>query len=261
MFHEISGALKIAGTPGSLARMVADIVLLRVHVIMPLSFVNHDRTIRVRGDVLLTYRLNRGDLQSLREVWMDEHYRLPPNVRTDTLVDLGASIGMTSVWFAKNYRCRHVLAVEPSAANARVARQNLRQNRITADVIQAAVGPSDGVTRFTAHEHSNLGRTFTEVGVEVGMVSMESVLQRLGEAKRLDVLKIDIEGAEEALLSGDIRWLEHVGCIIAEFHPTLVDYPNLVLKLQREGFEYLKAGGRHPELMDVFVRQQGRIAP
>jgi FkbM family methyltransferase len=254
--HEISGALRIAGTAGSLARMAADVLLLRVNVITRLPSINRERTVWVRGNVLLTYRLNRGDIQSLREVWMDEAYRLPPNVQPETLVDLGANIGLTSVWFAKKYGCKHVLAVEPSAENARLARQNLLQNQIAAEVIEAAVGPRDGVTRFAAHEHSNLGSTLTESGVEVGMVSMESVLQRLGEDERLDVLKMDIEGAEQALLSGEARWLEHVGCIVAEFHPTLVDYPGLIRRLQREGFQYLKAGGLHRDWMDVFVRDR-----
>ncbi len=40
----------------------------------------------------------------------------------------------------------------------------------------------------------------------------------------IDLLKMDIEGGEQALLTGDTAWLSSVNAIVAEFHPSVVDY-------------------------------------
>jgi hypothetical protein len=74
--------------------------LLRLARLVPLPGRNRERRIRVRGGIELNYRLNRGDMQSIREVWMDECYRLPFELAPGRLIDLGANIGLTSLWFA-----------------------------------------------------------------------------------------------------------------------------------------------------------------
>jgi hypothetical protein len=53
------------------------VFLLPLARLVPLPDRNRERRIRVRGGIELNYRLNRGDMQSIREVWMDECYRLP----------------------------------------------------------------------------------------------------------------------------------------------------------------------------------------
>jgi tRNA1(Val) A37 N6-methylase TrmN6 len=67
------------------------------------------------------YRLNKGDLHSIREVWFEEAYRLPFEDPSGTLLDLGANIGLTGVWLAKRYAIERVIAVEPDCDNAMLA--------------------------------------------------------------------------------------------------------------------------------------------
>jgi FkbM family methyltransferase len=54
-------------------------------------------------------------------VWFDEVYRLPFDEPSGTLLDLGANIGLTSVWLAKKYQIERVIAVEPDRTNAILA--------------------------------------------------------------------------------------------------------------------------------------------
>ena len=76
--------------------------------------------LRLRGGVTITYRFNKGDIWSVREVWLFECYRPPFEIAIDHVLDLGANIGLTSLWLAKRYGCGRIIAVEPSAANARL---------------------------------------------------------------------------------------------------------------------------------------------
>jgi len=127
--HDLRGGFAMAGDTRSFLRFASDVLLSRLIRVAPLASQNHLRRIRVRGDVLLQYRLNRGDMQSIREVWIDERYRLPFDLVPERLVDLGAHIGLTSLWFVTRCGCKEVIAVEPLPANAHLVRLNLESNK------------------------------------------------------------------------------------------------------------------------------------
>jgi FkbM family methyltransferase len=173
-----------------------------------------------------------------------------------TIVDLGANIGLTSVYLAKRYPGARLIALEPASENAALTRANLAANGVDGEVIEAAIGSHDGTARFSTDRDSNLGRVGGD-GIEVAMMTMASVLERLPAGQHIDLLKMDIEGGEEDLLDGDRAWLRRVGCIMAEFHPKVVDYPRLVQLLQDEGFRYIPAGSVYAYSADTFVRPPG----
>lgn len=251
--RQISRARQITLGWRSFLRLGSDLALARLIPYIRLPNINHSRRIRVVGGAEITYRLNRGDIQSIREVWLDKAYKLPINERLALVVDLGANIGLTSLWLAKRYGCERIIAIEPSVENARLARENLERNGVGAEVVEAAVGPTDGTVRFSPAGESNVGRTgFGDRTVP--MMSMLSVLNRLPSTGCIDLVKMDIEGAEQELLTGDLGWLERVKSLIIEFHPTLVDYPGLIKGLRECGFEYIPAGTAHTDSMDFFVR-------
>lgn len=249
---ELSGMLRLAADASSFLRYATDIFLCRMLRLADVPLRDRERSVRLRGDIRLTYRLNRGDLQSFREVWIEEAYRLPFPITPCVIVDLGANIGLASVWLAKRYGCSWIIAVEPCAANARLVRRNMADNDLPGEVVEAAVGPIDGAVLFEEHRHSNLGRVGSN-GRRVPGVSMVSLLQSLPADSPVDLIKMDIEGSEQALLEGDLRWLEGVHSIVAEFHPTMVDYPQLIATLGKAGFRHI-GDARIPGYADTFVR-------
>jgi FkbM family methyltransferase len=255
--HELRGGYRLAADPSSFARFAADVFLSRLVRKVSLPNRDRDRMIRVKGGVKLHYRLNRGDMQSIREVWIDECYRLPFDLAPNRLVDLGANIGLTSLWFARRYGCASVIAVEPSADNARLTRLNLEQNQVRAEVIEAAVGPHDGTAMFEDAGDSNLGHlNASGGGRQVTVISMETVLGKFPNGAEVDLVKMDIEGGEGPLLGENLGWLGRVRSIIAEFHPTLIDYPALVKTIEGRGFRYFPANSASDFVsMDAFVRE------
>src|SRR5215471_10638700 len=128
--HELRGGYTLAADTRSFLRFASDVFLSRLTRIVPLSGGDRPRKIRVRGGINLHYRLNRGDMQSIREVWIYECYLLPFDVVPERLVDLGANIGLTSLWFAHRYGCKTVIAVEPSPKNAEIVRLNLQGKNV-----------------------------------------------------------------------------------------------------------------------------------
>ncbi len=241
--------------PCSWVRYTVDVFNYRVLRFVRLPTFNHERTIVLRDGQRLTYRLNRGDIQAIREIWLLQTYRPPFTVSSlDVVVDLGANIGFTSVYYATRYAAKVVVAVEPDPDNAQVLRQNLVQNGIGAVVLQSAVGPIDGVAHFERTTDSNLGRVADE-GMAVRMMSMASVLDHVGDVD-VDMLKIDIEGGEGALFDvDDLSWLDRVQALMVEFHLELVDRDVIVDVIVRRGFRFIPAGSVEENSADTFVRQ------
>ncbi|WP_026734485.1 FkbM family methyltransferase [Fischerella sp. PCC 9605] len=258
--HEVRQAWSLAGDFSSRLRLVSDLVLYRILKVIDLKSRNQERTIRCSNGLVLTYRLNRGDIQSIREVWLDDAYRLPFSLKPGLVVDLGANIGLTSLWLHQQYGCDKIIAIEPNPSNAQLVRKNLINNKINATVIEAAIGPTDGVVTFESSQDSNMGRVAVNgeqatTGEQVKMISMTTLLAELPHDQEVDLVKLDIEGGEQQLLSGNLSWLKRVKAIIAEFHPEVVDYPGLIKTIQQQEFQYIPAHTLDHDNMDAFVRE------
>jgi len=221
-----------------------------------------ERTIRLRTGETITYRLNRGDILAVQETFLNDAYDFGDAVaHADTIVDLGANIGLTGVWLARRLGARIVVGVEANPANAALARRNYAQNDVTGVVLDAAIADRDGTAFFSDEKVATTGQLAAS-GRPVRTVSFDTVLAALG-ADRADLVKLDIEGGEGALLAGDPEWTARVGAIVAELHPDDADIPAVVATLRRAGFTY-EAVDTHPaygphgtEYMAVFTRTDG----
>jgi FkbM family methyltransferase len=135
---------------------------------------------------------------------------LLPRLRPGTFfVDVGANIGLYTV--AAGYavgRSGRVLAVEPTPRTAEILRQNVRLNGLqetgVVTVAQVAVGEALGRARLATYiedsGHNSLYPTGEgDEGVEVDVVPLDDLLP---EGSQVDVVKIDVEGGELAVLRG-----------------------------------------------------------
>ena len=214
----------------------------------------------------LHYRLNRGDLQSLREVIVEKVYDVRSLIsRPRTFLDLGANIGLTSVWFAHHFsetepglQFEKSVAVEPVPENARVAEHNFRSNHLRTLLIEAAVGTSDGEAWFETRSASNLGHVSstpsnTSGCIRVPIKGIDSILDLFPD-RRVDLVKMDIEGGEGDLLSGEPRWLENVGALIVEWHDERADSAPLIQNVKKIGFSHRRINESRQENLSLFVR-------
>jgi FkbM family methyltransferase len=227
--------------PSSWPRYVLDVLAYRLMRFAKLPREGSRRTIVTTDGIALSYRLNRGDIQGIREVWRDEAYRPPADiVPIGPLVDAGANIGFSAVYFARRWGATPIVAVEPDAANVALLRHNLEQNGIEAVVVAAAVGARDGEAKFAPHHDANLGRLSDEGEVSVPLLSMDSILGRLGNGGAA-FLKMDIEGAEAEVFDGDLSWLASVRGVMMEVHPAVADEARIVGLLNESGLMFRAA--------------------
>ena len=260
--HETRASIRLAGDFRSWWRLFRDIIRRRLTRVARVRDVTARRMVNLKGGVRIAYRLNRGDLQGLREVWMDEGYRPTFPTRGTIVVDLGANIGLSSVWLFHRLRCERIIAVEADAGNASLAGENFRLKSLPGEVIHAAVGPRDGWASFATSEESNMGHVIEGDAVahdgagreKVRMISMATVLGHLPAGRRIDLLKVDIEGGEGALFEGDLGWLDRVDGILIELHDDVTDTARVARAIEARGFRFIPAGSVYPKANSAFER-------
>jgi FkbM family methyltransferase len=185
-----------------------------------------------------------------------------------TVLDVGANVGAYTLLFA-TWAGQHgrVLAFEPAAASRAGLLRHLAINNLTSrvEVRAEAVSDQNGTASFLEQGTSGSNRLVS--GAMAGASSVRSVtIDEVCAAGGLapDVIKIDVEGAEVAVLRGARRTIASRGASLAlfvELHPTT--WPSLglsrddveaELRHQGLGIESLPGAGDPWSIEGVSVR-------
>jgi FkbM family methyltransferase len=142
--------------------------------------------------------------------------------RSPLIVDAGANIGASAVWFAIEYPKAQVVAFEPEEGNFRVLRKNAEGLNI--EPHRAAIGSRDGKVNVTDPGNREWGyRTDISDSGACDMVSMSRVVERKMAAGSVPfIAKIDIEGAERDLFEEPTAWVDRFPLLIIELHDWLL---------------------------------------
>jgi FkbM family methyltransferase len=160
-----------------------------------------------------------GDRWVYREVFEEEVYKLPFFYPVKTVVDLGANIGLFSVYIKSKFPQSRVVAVEPDADNIALFRKNT-QHLEGIELEEAGIWHSD--TKLDINRECGHPCTFfmeeNKLNGAINGVCMDTLVHKYG-LSRIDLLKVDIEGGERALFSrNNASWLKRVKIIQIEIH-------------------------------------------
>lgn len=167
----------------------------------------------------MSLRLGTTDIAVYRQNLVDRQYEFPLPFTPHTIVDAGANIGMASIFFANRYPEARIVAIEPEAENFKILTENIRLYP-QIEAVQAALWSSDG--EVSLQGASGIDGSYGEWGVTVGegsgtpATSISALIRRFSSGM-IDLLKIDIEGAEIELFA-KAGWVRHVRCIMIETH-------------------------------------------
>jgi FkbM family methyltransferase len=137
------------------------------------------------------------------------------------IFDIGANVGYASVYFATRFPRARIIAVEPEASNFALLERNTAAFPNVTPVHAAlwphaarlAIGnPNDDSWAFQVNESAG------SAGDSVRGVSMDQLLEE-HDVSRIDILKIDIEGAEKEVFEpGCESWLAKTRVLVVELH-------------------------------------------
>jgi FkbM family methyltransferase len=130
------------------------------------------------------------------------------------IVDAGGYIGDSAALLLSRYPAATCLVLEPGLAHAWAAR-NLAPYEGRAILRKAALMRESG--SFRIDEADTGSRLVADSAGSTEVMTMADIL-RLSPVGIIDILKIDIEGAELDLFSGPCPWLASVRCVTIELH-------------------------------------------
>jgi FkbM family methyltransferase len=171
---------------------------------------------------------------AFKDIFLDDAYGLTKlKQRVKTILDIGAHVGLFSLYARMLYPEATIHAYEPNLALREYLQQQAKIGNF--ENFSQAIGQREGKVTLSIGSDSVLTRTVVNPDGDVPMVSIWQALQRLGG--RADILKLDCEGAEWDILMDKVSMCS-VRFLTLEYHLSEHHTLDELLQLLRNyGFE------------------------
>ena len=165
------------------------------------------------------FRGNYSDKMMFEQIFVKHEYAVPVNFNPATIIDLGANVGYASVYFANRFPNAKIFSVEPEEQNYQMAKKNTQAYKNITLVKGAVWYKSEQINVVD----NGLGEAgfMIESGEGKNMVqayTIQEIMALIGTSS-IDILKIDIEGAEKEIFeTGSDAWIPNTKILIVETH-------------------------------------------
>lgn len=162
-----------------------------------------------------------------QEVFTQDIYYFETDNPTPVIIDAGAHIGLATLYFKRLFPAAQITAIEPHPETVRLLETNIFANHLAdVTIVPAALHSTAKPKTLYADKTPNKwlstagftsgawNRTQTSESLKVPAIPLSLFLDQ-----PIDFLKMDIEGAEQAVLEAAGEKLKQVKHMIIEFHP------------------------------------------
>jgi FkbM family methyltransferase len=144
-------------------------------------------------ELVLKYPNDPALISDVISILLDDEYGLGElRSPVSTVVDIGANIGLFSLWARHHFPTAMIHAYEPNDAICDFTAGNLKKARVV--LFNEGVSSEESAGKLVLRDSSRLVATEKDPRGSVKLTGIQTVIERLGG--RLDLLKIDCEGAE-----------------------------------------------------------------
>jgi len=176
-------------------------------------------------------------LHSLKEIYVDEIYKIKFETNTPYILDCGANIGLGVLYLKQQYPGATIIAFEPDDSNFSLLQKNTA-GLAKVQLVKSAVWNNNGTIQFAST--GTLSSKITS-GSGGQTQSINAVRLRDQLTQPVDFLKMDIEGAEYDVLMDCAEKLHLVRNLFIEYHGTF-DQQNqlneILNLLSRNSYKY-----------------------
>lgn len=188
--------------------------------------VTKELSVRVNGNNLLI-RSNTPDIEVAKESLVYGEYDRITLENPQVILDLGANIGTSAITLSRQFPNAKIYAVEMESENFELMRENVKAFKNIVP-IHAAVAATSGTREMFDRKTGPWGYTIadthnerTELGEKIEALSLDSLCDRF-KISKIDLLKVDIEGAEKEVFEAGGRWIGITNTIVIELHDYIV---------------------------------------
>jgi len=184
--------------------------------------------------------------QILSEVYLSKVYApFCEGKQLGTVIDAGANIGLTAMYFAQF--AKRVIAIEPSPSHYVCLREMIEYNALSdkIDPIQIALSDLNGVSDFHVFDgNTTMGTISPGMGWKAeGCTEVCTIgyLMNYTHVSEVDLLKLDIEGGEGAVIrsSSFADCAPKIKTIVGEWHTwSDISREEMASRLRKLGFTF-----------------------
>jgi len=188
-----------------------------------------------------------------RDIFQRELYAFRARSERPYIIDGGANIGLSVLYFKRLYPLAEIVAFEPDPYIFGLLQQNLRSHGHD-DVRLERCALWSSETRLSFHgDGADGGRVVQE---DAGGTAVQAVRLRPFLDRRVDLLKLDVEGAETEVLRDCRDALDKVESLYLEYHSTVGQPQTLHVVL-----EILASAGFRVQVLPCSVMSRPLIDP
>lgn len=177
------------------------------------------------GSKTFYVRKKTKDKETFKEVFNSNIYSLKLPIIPKTIIDAGANVGFASIFFKSKFKQSEIVALEIESNNCDYFKKNTEKyNNI--ELIQKGLYNKDG--KFIIEDPYNATNSYvikevTETeNFDIESITLDTILT-LKKWETIDLLKIDIEGAEKSLFESNYEnWLPKTKIIMIETHDRMI---------------------------------------
>jgi FkbM family methyltransferase len=172
------------------------------------------------------------------EIFRRQIYQFAPSRPDPFIIDAGANIGLSVLYFKRLLPQARVLAFEPDPQIFAYLERNVHAAALTGvELENRAVHTMNGTLSFH-REGADAGR-IRSLQCASGVIGVAAVRLRDILDKKVDMLKMDVEGAETDIILDCVGHLDKVERLFIEYHSFTGDrqrLPELLMALRETGF-------------------------
>jgi len=172
-------------------------------------------------------RTNTSDILVFLQVFVQKEYELNLKQNPKFIIDGGANIGLTTIYLKNSFPDATLLSIEPESGNFKILEKNCEEySNVTP--INAALWSHETTLQIENNYDSEWSFSTTpksENKNSSGVVAktIEGLILE-HDLPKIDLVKIDIEGAEKELFkSGNLDWLNNTDELIIELHDGMAE--------------------------------------
>ncbi len=164
--------------------------------------------------------------------------------KTPLIIDCGANIGLTALYFSMCFPQAKIVAIEPDNTNCRFAVTNTNSHDV--DVQSAAVGGESGsckIVDFAVTSNSFRVEVDPSGSNLIPLVTVDDVIREYGDSYTPFIIKIDVEGFEKHIFETNTSWIRRFPLLIIELHdwmlPKEANSANFLKAIARENRDFV----------------------
>jgi FkbM family methyltransferase len=175
----------------------------------------------------------------LQEIFEKEIYAFDINRDDPLIIDAGANIGVSVLYFKKTFPESRIIAIEADPVVSKVLKKNISYQDLTGiEVVEKALW--NEITNLSFHQEGADGGRIESGSLNTTTVET-ALLSNFLVGEKVDFLKIDIEGAEVKVLKESAVYLKNVDKMFVEFHSFIdqkQDLADIIKIIEQAGFRY-----------------------